>query len=121
MSHLSVLMVDDSQILLKIQTSIVVKQGYSVEGVTSAEAAIRLLKQHRYDIIVMDVQMPVMDGLQATQAIRALGIKTPILALTGNDLPEERVRCLEHGMDGFLAKPLQIAALNVELRKLHLS
>jgi len=113
-------MVDDSPVLLKIQTSLVSKQGHQVEGVTSGEAAIKQLTANHYDLVLMDVQMPTMDGLQTTQKIRSLNLKTPILALTGNDLPEERAKCLQHGMNGFLAKPLQMAAFEVELKKLHL-
>lgn len=111
MSLLKILMVDDSPVLLKIQTGIVAKLGHEVVGVTSGAEAIEALKKHPFHVILMDMQMPDMNGLQTTQDIRLMGIKTPIIALTGNDTPEDRQNCLMQGMNGFLAKPLKLDAL----------
>lgn len=120
MSILSILMVDDSRILLNIQRNLVAHLGHEVTAVDSAQAALVVMKQRHFDLILMDMQMPVMDGLQATQAMRAMGISTPIIALTGNDSVEDQQRCQQQGMNGFLTKPLKPAALSVVIAQLGL-
>ena len=80
------------------------------------------VKPGEYDMILMDVQMPVMDGYTATRQIRALGdpalAKIPILAMTANAFDEDRRNALESGMTGFLSKPIVIGDLVQELRKI---
>ena len=68
--------------------------------------AIHAVEQAAYDLILMDVQMPVMDGLTAARRIRSAGCRTPIVAMTANVLPEQIAKCLEAGMDGHLGKPM---------------
>ena len=76
---------------------------------------------HTYDAILMDMQMPVMDGLQATSAIRNLNKpgahSIPIIAMTANAFDEDRKKALEYGMDGFLSKPIIIEELIDTLQK----
>jgi CheY-like chemotaxis protein len=83
------------------------------ETAEDGSVALRMAAETDYALILMDMQMPVMDGLQATVAIRALPGRadTPILALTANAFSEDRARCLAAGMDDFLGKPFQAAAL----------
>jgi HPt (histidine-containing phosphotransfer) domain-containing protein len=77
------------------------------------------VRQHRYDLILMDVQMPVMDGLEATRALRAMpeAAKVPILAMTADAFGERRDACLAAGMDGHVAKPVDPALLYVALQR----
>ena len=81
-----------------------------------------LFERHGYDLVLMDVQMPVMDGYTATRKIRALDdparAKLPILAMTANAFDEDRRNALESGMNGFLSKPIVIDDLVQELRKI---
>ena len=81
-----------------------------------------LFERHGYDLVLMDVQMPVMDGYTATRKIRALDdparAKLPILAMTANAFDEDRRNALESGMNGFLSKPIVIGDLVQELRKI---
>jgi two-component system sensor histidine kinase/response regulator len=104
-----VLLVEDNVINQKVAAAMLAGAGYDVETVTDGSDAVQAVKDDQYDAILMDCQMPGLDGFEATAAIRALegrGRHTPIIALTAGARPEDRERCLAEGMDGYLAKPL---------------
>ena len=103
-----ILVVEDSPTNQKITCKILSKLGYRSVVAEDGQQALDMLQQQRQDIslILMDCRMPVMDGLQATQAIRAQGDKIAIVALTANNTKEDRDACIEVGMDEFLAKPI---------------
>ena len=86
---------------------------------SDGRAAVDAFAAGRFDLLLMDVQMPGMDGLEATAAIRTIergsGARVPIVALTAHALAEDRERCLAAGMDAFLTKPLRAPQLNVLL------
>lgn len=102
------LVVEDNLVNQKVAKGRLNKMGHTVDLAENGVQAINLLKQNRYDLIFMDCQMPVMDGYQAAQRIRAEGLAdhTPIIAMTAHALPGDRQRCLESGMDDYLAKPV---------------
>jgi CheY-like chemotaxis protein len=83
--------------------------------------AVELLQQHPADLVLMDIQMPVMDGLEATRRIRAAelekGHRTPVVALTAGVVKEERERCIKSGMDDILTKPIELEQLKRVLQK----
>ena len=103
-----ILVVEDSLTNQKIACKILEKIGYRSVVAEDGQQALDKLKEQRQEIalILMDCRMPVMDGLQATQAIRAQGDDIPIVALTANNTEEDRAACLEVGMNEFLAKPI---------------
>jgi CheY-like chemotaxis protein/signal transduction histidine kinase len=103
-----ILVVEDSPTNQKIACKILAKLGYRSVVAEDGQRALDILQTQRQEIalILMDCRMPVMDGLQATQAIRALGDDIPIVALTANNTEEDRLSCLQVGMDDFLAKPI---------------
>lgn len=90
------------------------KAGHHVDAVADGAAAVTAVQEQTYDIVLMDVQMPVMDGLEATRRIRALPSpvgRIPILALTAGVMQVEVERCLQAGMNAHLAKPLEKSKL----------
>lgn len=105
---LRVLLVEDALIHQKLATSLLQRQGHSVTVSTNGKEAVDLLESQRFDLVLMDVDMPVMDGLAATSAIRDRESKhgghTAIVAVTSSSGPEE---CLAAGMDAYIAKPLR--------------
>jgi signal transduction histidine kinase/CheY-like chemotaxis protein len=110
---------DDSTNQVVIET-ILKSKGFEVEIASSGQRVLDLLDDHGCDLILMDCQMPGLDGYQTTARIRAIeGVHrhTPIIALTAHALPEDRQRCLNAGMDDYLAKPIDILALWQALRK----
>jgi CheY-like chemotaxis protein len=115
-----VLVVEDdliSQLLIK---AILGKQGCSVEIAPTGVHALRLLEKHPFDLILMDCNMPEMDGFEATRRIRATADNsrfTPIVAVTANVLPADRQRCLDAGMDDYVCKPIEMKALLAVLLK----
>ncbi|MCD1279874.1 response regulator [Psychrobacter sp. CCUG 69069] len=115
-----VLVVEDSPTNQKITCKILSKLGYRSVVAEDGQQALDKLQEQRQDIslILMDCRMPVMDGLQATQAIRAQGDAIPIVALTANNTSEDREACLLVGMDEFLSKPINKEALEAVLQRL---
>ncbi len=111
---LKILMADDAAPNRELVTAILGGLGLALETVCNGAEAVEAARTGAYDLILMDVHMPVMDGLDATRAIRAMGGaigRTPIVALTANVQPEQVVRCGEAGMDGHVGKPIQISEL----------
>ena len=115
-----ILVVEDSPTNQKIACKILSKLGYRTMVAEDGQQALDILQVQRQEIalILMDCRMPVMDGLQATQAIRAQGDNIPIVALTANNTTEDRNACLEVGMDEFLTKPIDRNKLQTVLQNL---
>jgi CheY-like chemotaxis protein len=107
---LCILVADDSETNRRVATKMLERWGCRVETVATGREAVARAQQSPYDAILMDVQMPEMDGFRATEAIRAWGRgkgrHTPIIALTAHVHEEHRRRCLDAGMDAFLQKPI---------------
>ncbi|MDJ0954767.1 MAG: ATP-binding protein [Acidimicrobiia bacterium] len=105
-SSLKVLLADDSPTNLRLTTRMLENRDHSVTAVENGRLAVEATRIDNFDVVLMDLQMPVMDGIQATAAIRAeesaRGRRIPIVAITAYD---DRQRCIEAGMDGYLAKP----------------
>ena len=103
------LLAEDNMINQMVAVSILTKAGYEVDAVRNGAQAVRAAEERRYDAILMDCQMPQLNGFDATTAIRVKegdGAHTPIIALTAGALDIDRDHCLEAGMDDYLSKPL---------------
>jgi PAS domain S-box-containing protein len=110
------LLVEDNPVNQQVALGVLGKMGQDTEVTGNGEEALQALAAGRYDLVLMDVQMPVMDGLQATRRIRELGLEAggrrlPVIAMTAHAMQGDRERCLESGMDDYLSKPLVTADL----------
>ena len=119
---LTVLLAEDNAVNQRLLVRLLEQRGHTAVVVGTGAEAVVATAQRRFDLVLMDVQMPEMDGLQATAAIRArereTGDHVPIIALTAHAMQGDRERCLAAGMDGYLAKPVDPAALFDVLRPL---
>ncbi len=116
----TILVVEDNRINQKVLSHQLINLGYAIEVAENGEEAVAKVKTRRYDLIFMDVQMPVMDGFQATQEIRSLGeglSSIPIVAVTANAFQSEKEKCFSFGMDDYLTKPVDKDRLQAALRR----
>jgi two-component system, sensor histidine kinase and response regulator len=109
-----VLIVDDAEVNQIIARAHVERLGFIADSAEDGERALHELAQRRYDVVLMDCQMPVLDGFEATRRLRTIesaGRRTPVVALTASAAEDERERCLAAGMDDYLTKPIEAAAV----------
>ena len=114
--NVRILLVEDNLTNQEVALITLKKLGYRADLATNGEEAIRLLSEHNYSLVLMDCQMPVMDGFEATVNIRSgkckvINSAVPIIAMTANAMQGDRERCLAAGMDDYIAKPVQPAEL----------
>ncbi|MDS4016029.1 MAG: response regulator, partial [Candidatus Accumulibacter sp.] len=116
-----VLLVDDNEVNLVVGAAMIEQLGLSYDTAATGIEAFRRHAEKNYALILMDMEMPEMDGLSATRQIRErealAGRRVPIIAMTANALQGDRERCFEAGMDGYIAKPINQAALVDEIRR----
>lgn len=111
-----VLVAEDNAVNQRLIERMLTRQGHSVRIVADGEQAVEAAAAERFDIILMDVQMPKMDGLEATKKIRERDAVIPIVAVTANAMTGDREKCLAAGMNDYLSKPIQMAELARVLR-----
>jgi signal transduction histidine kinase/CheY-like chemotaxis protein len=116
-----VLIVDDSDIIRNVTSAQLKKLGYRVEVAANGRQAVELAENRAYSLIIMDLQMPILDGLAATSEIRSSAhgrcSNVAILAMTAHAMPGDRERCLEAGMNDYMPKPVSLANLKEMLSK----
>ncbi len=110
-----VLLVEDNPVNALLASILLQREGCRVERAASGEDAIDMIKTRAFDLIFMDLGLPGLDGLGTTRALRAFGCDTPVIALTANAYEEDRRACMAAGMNDFLTKPIEIAALRARL------
>ena len=114
----SILVVEDHYVNQQLFLTILKKRGYSTYTASNGREAVEQVQRHELDLIFMDVQMPEMNGYDATQRIRELGYRMPIVAVTANALKGERERCERAGMNDFLTKPFKRKDIEMFLERL---
>jgi CheY-like chemotaxis protein len=117
-----VLVVEDVTVNLLLITKVLEKHGIRVDAAANGKEALEMVKEFSYDLVLMDCQMPVMDGFTATQAIREWELAhgkphTTIVALTADAMIGDRERCLQVGMDDYLNKPIRFTDVADMLEK----
>lgn len=114
-ARLRILLAEDNAVNQKLAARLLEKRGHAVTVAGTGRAALESLEKQPFDLVLMDMQMPEMDGLEATVAIRELekasGEHIPIIAMTANAMKGDRERCLAAGMDAYLSKPIQVKEL----------
>jgi CheY-like chemotaxis protein len=122
---LRILLAEDNAVNQKLALRLLSQMGYRADVAANGLEAIQAVERQQYDVILMDVQMPEMDGLEATRHIcarwprpRRLGGERPrIIAMTANAMQGDREMCLEAGMDDYLAKPIRVDELKAALKR----
>lgn len=113
--RLRILVADDNNVNQRVSMALLERQGHQVQVVGNGEDALAALATQTFDLVLMDVQMPGMDGLQATAALRrreaGSTCRVPVIALTAHAMQGDRERCLAAGMDGYVTKPVSAASL----------
>jgi len=117
-----VLLVEDNPVNLLVAQRLIQLSSFDYASAENGEAALELLQQQKFDLVLMDCQMPVLDGYQATQAWRAIERERglphlPIIAMTANAMAEDRQKCLDAGMDDYLSKPVDRKLLQQTMLK----
>jgi two-component system, sensor histidine kinase and response regulator len=113
--HLHILLAEDNSVNQKLASRLLEKQGHNVVTVANGREALEQIEKRTFDLVLMDVQMPVMSGLEATAAIRSRERSTkahlPIIAMTAHAIQGDRDRCLAVGMDDYVSKPIDVKQL----------
>jgi len=114
-ARLRILLAEDNPVNRKLALKVLEKMGYTTDVAVNGKEAVDAFGREKFDVILMDVQMPEMDGFEATAAIRKMeqadGGHIPIIAMTANAMKGDREECLDAGMDGYVSKPIQVSKL----------
>lgn len=119
-SRVRILLVDDSPINQRVGLRMLERLGYHPDVVANGAEAIAAVRRIHYDVVLMDIQMPEVDGLEATRAIRRLDLpdgQPRIIAMTAAATSADEARCRDAGMDDYVTKPVQLATLRAVLER----
>jgi CheY-like chemotaxis protein len=121
-THLHILLAEDGLVNQKVAVNLLEQRGHKVTVANNGRQALDALNSESFDVVLMDIQMPTMDGYEATATIReqekASGEHIPIIAMTAHAMKGDRERCLEVGMDGYIAKPIRAKDLYETVEKI---
>jgi CheY-like chemotaxis protein len=113
--HLKILLTEDNLVNQKLGSRVLEKRGHTVKIANNGLEALAILEEEYFDLVLMDIQMPEMDGFEATEAIRKkekeTGNHIPIIAMTAHAMKGDKEKCIEKGMDGYVSKPIKAEEL----------
>ena len=115
---MKILLVEDSNQLNKALTTLLRRNSYVVDSAQDGEEALLFLKDYKYDLIILDIMMPKVDGLEVLRRARKSGILTPIILLTAKSSIEDKITGLDLGADDYLPKPFSTEELLARIRAL---
>ena len=124
---MKILLVEDNLLNQRIVLFSLKKYNHVITVANNGLEAVEKFSESKYDVILMDIMMPVMDGLEATVKIREVeeiskpDKRTPIIALTANTMDNDRSKCISYGMDEFMAKPFDVEKLKLIFHKLEIT
>jgi CheY-like chemotaxis protein len=121
-----ILLADDNPMNLDLTTRLLEKKGHEITTAENGKEAVDRFLESSFDVILMDLEMPIISGIEAARQIRAkekassidTPVYTPIIAMTAHDQETERTACLVVGMDGFISKPIDIKTLNQTIQEI---
>jgi CheY-like chemotaxis protein len=115
-----ILLVEDNEKNRKLAHDVLVHQGYRVADAESAEEALRLVRQERPDLVLMDIHLPGIDGIAALQQLRAdpATRSIPVMAVTASAMTHDRAKIMAAGFDGYQSKPISVKTFLVAVREL---
>jgi CheY-like chemotaxis protein len=120
-NRFKILLAEDNAVNQTLALRLLEKRGYKVSIAGDGQAALSVLEKERFDVVLMDIQMPGMDGFEATAAIREneqlTGEHIPIIAMTAHALKGDQERCIAGGMDAYITKPIRTAELYAAIEK----
>ena len=125
--RLKILLVEDNLLNQRVVMFSLKRFNHEVVIANNGVEALKIFNEHKFDVILMDIMMPVMDGLEATIKIRefeqqqSFAQRTPIIALTANTMDNDKEKCLSFGMDEFMAKPFDIEKLKLIFKELQIA
>ena len=121
---LKILLADDTAVNLTLATKLLKKRGHDITAVENGLQAFEAFKETYYDVVLMDIHMPVMDGIESTKKIQEFEVsqpsrpKTPIIAMTANNEQSDHKNYLQAGMTGIITKPLSIKTVVAQIREI---
>mgnify|MGYP006425023721 CR=1 FL=1 len=115
MAH--ILSIEDHQKTRELLVTMLEAMGHTAESAIDGESGVEAAKSGNFDLILMDIMMPGIDGREATRQLRTAGIKLPIIAVTANAMTGEREKCIDAGMTDYLAKPVTFDCLKEMVQK----
>lgn len=118
MTHERILVVEDNALNMKLVRDVLQHAGFTVVTATTGEEGVRLARESSPDLVLMDLQLPGIDGHEALRRLRAGGSEaaTPVVAVTAFAMHEDRARAIEAGFDGYLEKPISVRSLPDQVR-----
>lgn len=117
-TKLTILVVDDNRDMREILEELIVCYGHRSESATSGQEAIKMVLEKKYDLVMMDIQMPVMDGFQALKILKNQNVTIPIAAVTAHNLLMDQQRCFAAGFDYYFSKPMNFKIFQALLETL---